>query len=71
MLKAGPRYKNIINTDLVDDPRLTAKNIRGFRKVYKELYDFTMVSPEYSSACALSNSFDSISSFMQDVITDS
>jgi hypothetical protein len=43
--------KDIINTDLVDDPRLTAENIRGFRKAYKELYDFTMVSPVYSSAC--------------------
>jgi hypothetical protein len=51
MLKAGPGYKNIINTDLVDDPKLTAKNIRGFRKAYKELYNFTMVNPEYSSAC--------------------
>jgi hypothetical protein len=51
MLKAGPGYKNIINTNLVDDPRLTAENIRGFRKAYKELYDFTMVSPEYLSAC--------------------
>jgi hypothetical protein len=51
MLKAGRGYKNIINTNLVDDPRLTAENIRGFRKAYKELYDFTMVSPEYPSAC--------------------
>jgi hypothetical protein len=50
MLKAGPGYKNIIDTDLVDDPKLTAENIRGFRKAYKELYDFTMVSPEYLSA---------------------
>jgi hypothetical protein len=51
MLEAGPGHKNIINTDLVDDPKLTAENIRGFRRAYKELYDFTMVSPEYSSTC--------------------
>jgi hypothetical protein len=61
MLKAGPGCKGIVNTNLVDDPRLTAENIRGFRKAYKELYDLY----------ALSNSFDSISSFIQDVITDS
>jgi hypothetical protein len=49
-LKARPGYKNIINTDLVDDPKPTAENIRGFRKAYKELYDFTMVSLGYLSA---------------------
>jgi hypothetical protein len=53
MLETVPGYKNIIDTDLVDDPKLTAENIRGFRKAYKELYDFTMVSPEYLSACLL------------------
>jgi hypothetical protein len=53
MLKTGPGYKNFINTGLVDDPKLTAKNIRGFRKAYKELYDFTMVSPKYLSTCML------------------
>jgi hypothetical protein len=51
MLKAGLGDKDIINTELVDDPKLTAENIRGFRRAYKELYDFTMVSPKYSSAC--------------------
>jgi hypothetical protein len=51
MLKAGPGCKDIINTNLMDDPRLTAENIKGFRKAYKELYDFTMVSPVYLSAC--------------------
>jgi hypothetical protein len=51
MLKAGPGCKDIINTNLMDDPRLTAKNIKGFRKAYKELYDFTMVSLVYLSAC--------------------
>ncbi|XP_025806851.1 uncharacterized abhydrolase domain-containing protein DDB_G0269086-like [Panicum hallii] len=42
MLKARPGCKDIINTNLMDDPRLTAKKIKGFRKAYKELYDFTM-----------------------------
>jgi hypothetical protein len=51
MLKAKPGCKDIINTNLMDDPRLTGENIKGFRKAYKELYDFTMVSPVYLSAC--------------------
>jgi hypothetical protein len=51
MLKAGPGCKDIINTNLMDDPRLTAEKIKGFRKAYKELYDFTMVSPVCLSAC--------------------
>jgi hypothetical protein len=55
ILKAGPGYKNVINTDLVDDPMLTAGNIRTFKTAYKELYDFAMVRPEYFSACTLSH----------------
>jgi hypothetical protein len=39
MLRAGPGYKNVITTDLVDDPLLTAENL----KTFKELYDFSMV----------------------------
>jgi hypothetical protein len=53
ILKARPGYKNVINTDLVDDPMLTADNIKTFKKAYKELYDFAMVRPEYLSACML------------------
>jgi hypothetical protein len=53
ILKAGPGYKNVINTNLVDDPMLTADNIKTFKKAYKELYDFAMVRPEYLSACML------------------
>jgi hypothetical protein len=37
VLKAGPGNKDIIDTELVDDPKLTTKNIRGFRRAYKEL----------------------------------
>jgi hypothetical protein len=51
ILKAGPVYKNIINTDMVDDPMLTAENIKTFKRTFKELYDFSMVRPEYCSAC--------------------
>jgi hypothetical protein len=51
ILKAGPGYKNVINTDLVDDPMLTAENIKTFKRTFKELYDFSMVRPEYCSAC--------------------
>jgi hypothetical protein len=51
LLKAGPGYQNVITTDLVDDPMLTAGNIKTFKKAFKELYDFAMVRPEYFSAC--------------------
>jgi hypothetical protein len=53
ILKAGPGYKNVINTDLVDDPILTAENIKTFKQAYKELYDFAMIRPEYLFACVL------------------
>jgi hypothetical protein len=53
ILKAGPGYKNVINTDLVDDPMLTADNIKSFRRTCKELCDFAMVRPAYLSACML------------------
>jgi hypothetical protein len=46
ILKAGPGYKNVINTDLVDDPMLTAENIKTFKRTFKELYDFSMVRLE-------------------------
>jgi hypothetical protein len=51
LLKAGPRYQNVITTDLVDDPLLTVGNIKTFKKAYKELYDFAMVRLAYFSAC--------------------
>jgi hypothetical protein len=51
ILKARLGYKNIINTDLVDDPMLTVENIKTFKRTFKELYDFSMVRPEYCSAC--------------------
>jgi hypothetical protein len=51
ILKARPGYKNVINTDLVDDPMLTAENRKTFKRTFKELYDFSMVRPEYCSSC--------------------
>jgi hypothetical protein len=51
MLKTRHGDQDIIDAKLVDDPKLAAENIRGFRRAYKELYDFTMVSPKCLSAC--------------------
>jgi hypothetical protein len=46
VLRAGLGYKNVIPTDLVDDPLLTAENLRTFKSTFKELYDFSMVRLE-------------------------
>jgi hypothetical protein len=46
----GCGYQNVITTDLVDDPMLTDDTIRYFKKISKELYNFTMVRHDYSSA---------------------
>jgi hypothetical protein len=43
VLRTGPGYQNIITTDLVDDPLLTAENLKTFKSTFKELYDFSMV----------------------------
>jgi hypothetical protein len=48
---AEPEYQNVITTDLVDDPMLTASNIKTFKRAYKELYDYAMVRRDNSSAC--------------------
>jgi hypothetical protein len=45
-----PGYQNITTTDLVDDPMLTANNIKTFKQAYKELYDYAMVRHDNSSA---------------------
>jgi hypothetical protein len=45
---AGRRYQNVITTDLVDDPILTEDNIRYFKKISKELYNFTVVRHDFS-----------------------
>jgi hypothetical protein len=46
----GCGYQNIITTDLVDDPILMDDNIRYFKKISKELYNFTVVRHDHSSA---------------------
>jgi hypothetical protein len=51
LLKARLWYQNVITTDLVDDPMLTAGNIKTFKNAFKELYDFAMVRSKYFSAC--------------------
>jgi hypothetical protein len=72
ILKARPRYKNVINTDLVDDPMLTAHNIKSFKRTCKELCDFAMVRPEYLSTCMLCRIVLTQSPlFVQNVITHS
>jgi hypothetical protein len=48
----GPGYQNVIITDLVDDPMLTASNIKTFKQAYKELYDYAMIRRDNSSACS-------------------
>jgi hypothetical protein len=48
---AGPGYQNVITTDLVDDPMLTASNIKTFKRAYKEFHDYATVRHDNSSAC--------------------
>jgi hypothetical protein len=43
-------YQNVITIDLVDDPILMDNNIRYFKKISKEMYNFTLVRRDYSSA---------------------
>jgi mRNA-degrading endonuclease YafQ of YafQ-DinJ toxin-antitoxin module len=43
--------QDVIAANLVNDPMLTAGNIKTFKKAYKELYDFAMVRLEYFSTC--------------------
>jgi hypothetical protein len=53
LLVSGSGYQNIITTDLVDDPLLTVDNMRYFQKISKEMYQFTLVRHDYSSAIIL------------------
>jgi hypothetical protein len=46
----GRGYQNVITIDLVDDPMLTDDNIRYFKKISRELYNYTVVRHYYSSA---------------------
>jgi hypothetical protein len=49
----GIGYKNIITKNLVDDPLLMVDNMRYFQKISKEMYKFTMVRHDCSSAIML------------------
>jgi hypothetical protein len=46
----GRGYQNVITTDLVDDSMLMEDNIRYLKKISKELYNYTIVRHDYSSA---------------------
>jgi hypothetical protein len=68
MLRAGPGYQNVITTDLVDDPLLTAENLRTFKSTFKELYDFSIRFFHGNTwvmfrLCILMSCFDSVSAF--------
>jgi hypothetical protein len=53
LLVSGSGYQNIITTDLVDDPLLMVSNMRYFQKISKEMYQYTVVRHDYSSAVIL------------------
>jgi hypothetical protein len=46
-------FKNIITNDLLDDPLLSVNNMRYFQKISKEMYTFTLVRHDCSSAIML------------------
>jgi hypothetical protein len=52
-LTSGRGYKNLITLDLWDDPLLSADNMRYFQKISKEMYKFTLVRHDCSSAIML------------------
>jgi hypothetical protein len=43
VLRAGSEHQNVITTDLVDDLLLLVENLKTFKSIFKELYDFSMV----------------------------
>jgi hypothetical protein len=49
-------HQKIITTDLVDDPLLMVNNMRYFQKISKEMYQYTVVRHDYSSAVILLSS---------------
>jgi hypothetical protein len=50
---SGRGYKNVITKDLLDDPLLMIDNMRYFQKISKEMYKFTLVRHDCSSAIML------------------
>jgi hypothetical protein len=53
LLMFGRGYKNLITLDLLDDPLLSADNMRYFQNISKEMYKFTLVRHDCSSAIML------------------
>jgi hypothetical protein len=49
----GRGFKNIVTNDLLDDPLLSVDNMRYFQKISKEMYRFTLVRHDCSSAIML------------------
>jgi hypothetical protein len=49
----GRGFKNIVTNNLLDDPLLSVDNMRYFQKISKEMYRFTLVRHDYSSAIML------------------
>jgi hypothetical protein len=53
LLTSRRGYKNLITLDLLDDPLLSANNMKYFQKISKEMYKFTLVRHDCSSAIML------------------
>jgi hypothetical protein len=53
LLMSGRGFKNTIINDLLDDPLLSVDNMRYFQKISKEMYKFTLVRHDCSSAIML------------------
>jgi hypothetical protein len=49
----GRGLEDIVTNDLLDDPLLSVDNMRYFQKISKEMYRFTLVRHDYSSAIML------------------
>jgi hypothetical protein len=49
----GRGLENIVTNGLLDDPLLSVNNMRYFQKISKEMYGFTLVRHDCSSAIML------------------
>jgi hypothetical protein len=53
LLMPGRGFENIVTNDLLDDPLPSIDNMRCFQKISKEMYRFTLVRHDCSSAITL------------------
>jgi hypothetical protein len=53
LLTSGRGFKSVIPLDLLDDPLLSADNMKYIQKISKEMYKFTLVRHDCSSAIML------------------